>query len=149
MELLHCSVFLPIDKPGTNDSWFILQQIHRGMRVIKVSSCDHSPCWTEGYGPCGLQQPRDMPKPNCYPGLHRVIWIQDFMYFLRTLSQFELSDLKQSAWACCTWGGWCAVPAAVGAEVWFQQWQLQSVILQGPVLQLHLCLSQSGPQLSK
>lgn len=42
MELFPCSVFLPIDKPGTNDSWFILQQTCCGMWVINVSSCDRS-----------------------------------------------------------------------------------------------------------
>lgn len=42
MELFHCSVFLPIDKPGTNDSWFILQQMHRGMWVINGSICARS-----------------------------------------------------------------------------------------------------------
>lgn len=126
MELLHCSVFLPIDKPGTSDSWFILQQIHRGMWVIKVSSCDHSLCWTEGYGPCGLQQPRDMPKPNCYPGLHRVIWIQDFIYIFKDLitiwaEWFEAISLNMLVWgglmcsSSCS-GSWGVVPAVAAAE---------------------------------
>lgn len=59
-ELFHCSVLLPIDKPGTrltNDSWYILQQMHLGVGVINVSSCTPQPAslhWMEDYRPHGF-----------------------------------------------------------------------------------------------